>query len=384
MWDKIRTTFSSWAHGSDIQKNQTHQAKPADNNNERLICFGSSDFDLIPDPTIDSSLQHMQASTSDHKLLDIESLLPLKTQSESMGSEDIASEEIASEYTAPEDSASDRTAPTQAPSKMTWGKAARVTAKHAMYSISGFLPFAAANSAVAINNIVQFSSEFISKHGQEGYSAINALMGATGNTLKVGAYITLAGLAVAYPLGRYVVTPAAQKSYDVLMPDELKTVANFTLAETGKFLEKTQENLTTLSKNAYEAFKNAPETAPAALTRTGIALGGLTQQGAEAVTRATREGMKDDARYDRAKTLMAPQTASLPATSQPVTQTATQTVSLPETQTVKTQENSSSIKTLNTPDALEFIPAEILPHYGENDAPHNTSRLDQSAFLEIV
>lgn len=107
---------------------------------------------------------------------------------------------------APADAAGASTHPS-----MTWHKAGEIISKHALYAASGFLPFATATGLVTANNVAHFAKEFIQQHGQAGYDALNALLTMAGSTLKVGAALSLAGMVLAYPLGRFVVAPAAKK-----------------------------------------------------------------------------------------------------------------------------------------------------------------------------
>lgn len=183
---------------------------------------------------------------------------------------------------------------------MTWGKAGSVVGKHAMYGVSGFLPFAAAATANTVANLYQFGADFISNHGSEGYSAVSALLEATGSSLKVGGALAAAGLVLAYPVGRFLIAPAAQKGYETLVPDDVKEVINFAADEAPVAAKKGYEAISDVAGSAYKAIKNAPETAPAALVSAGVALGGLTQRGADAVAEVTNDQMKGDARYDRA------------------------------------------------------------------------------------
>jgi hypothetical protein len=183
---------------------------------------------------------------------------------------------------------------------MNWGKAGQIVAKHTAYSVAGFMPFAAAASANTLANLYQFGSDFINNHGQDGYSAISAFLDAAGSSVKVGGAIAAVGLALAYPLGRFVVAPVAQKGYDALMPDDMKAVVNFAADEVPVAAKKGMQTVSTVAGQAMQVLKNAPETAPAALTKAGVALGGLTQRGADAVSAVTQTHMQGDARYDRA------------------------------------------------------------------------------------
>jgi hypothetical protein len=183
---------------------------------------------------------------------------------------------------------------------MTWSKAGQAVAKHAAFGVAGFMPFAAAVGANTMANLYQFGSEFIQNHGQEGYSAVSTLLDALGSSAKVGGAIAAAGVLLAYPLGRFVMAPVAEKSYDVLMPTELKEVVSFAAEEVPVAAQKGASAVTSLAANTLDAIKQAPETAPAALAKAGVMLGGLTQRGADAVTRVTQNNMGGDARYDRA------------------------------------------------------------------------------------
>lgn len=197
-----------------------------------------------------------------------------------------------------DDTASSMRSATSEP--MTWGKAGQVVSKHAAYGVTGFMPFAAAASANTLANLYQFGSEFMSNHGEEGYSALSSFLDAAGSSVKVGGAIAAVGLALAYPLGRFVIAPAAQKGYDTLVPDDMKAVVNFAADEVPVAAKKGMDALSGVAGQTLEAIKNAPETAPAALTKAGVALGGLTQRGADAVAQVTQTHMQGDARYDRA------------------------------------------------------------------------------------
>lgn len=183
---------------------------------------------------------------------------------------------------------------------MSWGKAGGIVGKHSSYAVAGSVPFAAAAGLNMASKFYQFGSELMSSYGQEGYSWGSSLLEAAGSSLKVGAYMGAAALVLAYPLGRFVMAPTAEKSYEKLMPNEMKEVVNFAAEEIPAALKKGYDATANFAGQTYDAVKNAPETAPAALVKAGVALGGLTQQGANAVSKVTQEDMTGDARYDRA------------------------------------------------------------------------------------
>lgn len=237
---------------------------------------------------------------------------------------------------------SDKSHTLRAPSTtpMSWTQAGKTVGKHALYGLAGFMPFAAATTAVAVNNAVDFGHQCLTHYGQEGFSVLNALLDSAGSTVKVGAAITLAGMALAYPLGRHVIAPAAQKSYEVCVPDDLKAVASFAAQETPGLIKHGYHKLSQLTAETYQGVKQLPETAPSTLVQAGVTLGGLTQRGADAVTQVTQSGMQKDARYQQSLSKKASSGENGLATA---TTTSNPTTPINPTTTTTTTPNRSQV-----------------------------------------
>jgi len=187
------------------------------------------------------------------------------------------------------------------PGDMNWEKAGRVVGKHACYGVSGFMPFLAMAGATAAAKVYEFTTGYMEHHDEEQYHALSSFLEAAGDTVKVGAALTAVGVLLAYPLGRFVLAPAAQKSYEQLMPDDMKEVVDFVSDQVPVVAQKGMDVISDVTGTALKTAKQAPHTVPAALAKAGMALGSLTQGGADAVTEVTQKEMAQDARYQLAQ-----------------------------------------------------------------------------------
>ena len=85
------------------------------------------------------------------------------------------------------------------------------------------------------------------------------------------------------------------------MPDDMKQVMSFAHDQMPTVAKNGYDSVSNMAGSLLDLIQKAPETAPAALTKAGMSLGGLTQRGADAVNQAAKEGMINDARYQLAE-----------------------------------------------------------------------------------
>ena len=154
---------------------------------------------------------------------------------------------------------------------------AAIVGKHAGFAALGAMPFIATGVTYALYELCNLPA----------FDAVK-------NTVMVGAGLTAIGSLLSYPLGRFVMAPAVQKTYDALMPDELKTVANETIAAMPKAV--------TQGVNAtMRSLKEAHKTVPQALINTGLGIASLTEGGAKAAIQTVKENTESNAQLGMAQ-----------------------------------------------------------------------------------
>ena len=196
--------------------------------------------------------------------------------------------------------ASDMNAP--AKPEMSLGQASITLAKHGGFFGAGMAPFASAAAGHTAYQLYSVISNALSCQ-DENYSFAKDSMSSAASTVKVGGALVAVGAMAGYPLGRFVIAPAAQKLWDAL-PIEPKqdatVIGNAGLNASGKLVSQAG----TLSRDAFnkaiDFAKTAHITIPEVLVKTGRVAGSLTDTGSGAVVN-TQNAYSNDVRLQAAQ-----------------------------------------------------------------------------------
>lgn len=187
-------------------------------------------------------------------------------------------------------------------SEMSLTQAGGTLAKHGGFFGAGMAPFASAAAGHTAYQLYSVISNVLSCQ-DENYSFAKDSMTSAASAVKVGGTLVAVGAMTAYPIGRFVIAPAAQNLWSAL-PDEPKEAASV-LAKagyntSGQVVSKVGEISANAFNKAVDFAKTAHISIPEALVKTGMVAGSLTDTGSDAIVK-TQNVYNNDVRLQAAQ-----------------------------------------------------------------------------------